>query len=98
MKQPFENGKPRIERPVDLGASAEVVFVSGGIKAAMNTPPAMRQKIIQDVSEALNCEPLDLEFLFSPQKAETDEASIYDFPDSERRRQIIRSNQLDAAE
>lgn len=98
MKLPFRHGKPRKGRPVDARENAEVVFVSGGLKAAMNTPPSVRQKIIHDVSEALNCSPLELEFLFSGTGTDADEASIYDFPDSERRRRIIRDNRLDAAE
>lgn len=98
MKPPFKNGKRRKGRPVDQRASAEVVFITGGIKAAMNTSPSVRNKIVKDVSEVLNCTPLELEFLFGGTEADADEATIYDFPDSERRRRIIRENRLDAAE
>lgn len=98
MKPPFKNGKRRKGRPVDQRASAEVVFISGGIKAAMNTPHAVRQKIMSDVSEALNCTSAELAFLFSGCEPQIDDTSIYDFPDSERRRRVIRENRLDAAE
>lgn len=98
MKLPFENGTRRKGRPVEQAATAESVFISGGLKAAMNTPPAVRRKIMKDISAALECDPVELEFLFSQSPTPLNDAAVYDFPDAERRRSVIRENRLDAAE
>ncbi len=79
-------------------ASADVVFISGGLKAAMNTRSTVRDNILGDVCQALNCKPEALDFLFEGGGKLDDDEADFDFPDAERRRKIIRDNHLDAAE
>ncbi len=85
------------DAPISNPASSDVVFIAGGLKAAKNCPEIHRQKVLHDVSQVLQCTPQDLNFLFDAQGDEPDN-SIYDFPDSERRRQVLRHNGLLAAE
>lgn len=96
MKKPFEISEPRDTKPVDVAPRADVSFISAGIKAAQNSQTEVRDLVLEDVSQALACTPKDLEFLFK--STEEDENTIYDFPDSERRRKVIAHNNLDAAE
>ena len=96
MKNLFKKGEPVNVGPVESGKAAEVAFVAAGIKAAQNSRLATRQSVVSDVCQALSCQPNDLEFLFGA--ANDDDETVYDFPDSERRRMVIRYNNLDAAE
>ena len=98
MKTVFENRPPRQLAPVTQDASADVVFISGGLKAAKNSRKLVRSNVLDDVSEALNCQPEELSFLFDSESTIASDSEIFDFPDSERRRTVIRNNQLDMAE
>ncbi len=84
--------------PVQADASADVVFISGGLKAAQNSRSAIRNSVLGDVSKALNCQPEDLSFLFDNSKSTDSDFDVFDFPDAERRRMVIRNNRLDVAE
>lgn len=96
MKKPFEISEPRVANPVEVRPQADVTFISAGIRAAQNSQSDVRNAVVKDVSDALSCAPKDLDFLF--ESSDEDDATIYDFPDSERRRKIIAYNNLDAAE
>ncbi len=45
-------------------ARYESDFVMSGLRAANSANMIVRQKILSDVSDVLNCDPRDLEFLF----------------------------------
>ena len=98
MKNPYNKSTGRTPVPLQSDPAADVVFIAGGLKAALNCLKPVRKSVISDVSKALNCEPEDLEFLFTDSADAKVDLTIFDFPDSERRRQIIRNNFLDAAE
>lgn len=95
MKKPFEDSKPRKVKPVEVSLRADVTFISAGIIAAQNSDTTTRDNVIADISNVMSCASEDLDFLF---KSSDDDPSIYDFPDSERRRKVIAYNKLDAAE
>ena len=97
MKNLFKDDAPVSVKPVETGNAADVTFVAAGIKAAQNLPRKHRRSVVIDVCQALRCKPHDLEFLFDAANDDDDE-TVYDFPDSERRRMVIRYNNLDAAE
>lgn len=97
MKSPFDNQPEGHNDPVDNDMAAEVMFIQGAIRAARNVKPELREKLMRDLSMALACSPAELEFLFE-QGEDIDPRELYDFPDSERRRRVIRENRLDAAE
>ncbi len=84
--------------PIAIPDTVDVQFIMGGLRAAQNSKPKIRHKILKDVAEVLNTSPESLEFLFVESCNDNSDAEIYDFPDSSRRRQIIRHNLLDAAE
>ena len=97
MRNIFKAGKsPNID-PVSNEPAQEVSFVAAGIHAAKNSRNGTRTKVINDISNTLQCEPEALGFLFSDLAPNTDPRE-FDFPDSERRRHVIRLNGLDAAE
>lgn len=98
MKHIFKQSVPRNGNPADAKISADVAFVTGGIKAAFHTKNAVRETILDDVSQALNCSSEDLAFLFENNDASETESNVFDFPDADRRRWVIRENQLNAAE
>lgn len=77
--------------------SNDVLFFHGAIKAAQNSSPKVRDKILTDLGVMMNCDPAQFQYLFDAQNDHHNH-SFYDFPDSERRRLIIRNNRLDAAE
>ena len=83
--------------PVVKAHSADVVFMAGALRAAKNSPPAIREKILADLQDHVDYDASELAFLFDGETDHNDHA-LYDFPDSERRRKIIRDNRLDAAE
>ncbi len=88
----------RIVLPVAQRRTADVLFLSGALKAAKNTSPDIRKKILTDIISHTEYSETELSFLFSDIPQEAHDPKIYDFPDSERRRQVIRANRLDAAE
>ena len=97
MKDIFTAHEPRTGKPTDQSASADVAFVSAGLVAAFHTKKTVRETILSDVSNALNCKSEDLEFLFSDEQ-DDDSSADFDFPDAERRRRVMRENRMDAAE
>lgn len=98
MKDIFKQSVPRDGDPADAETSADVAFVSGGLKAALYTKNSVRETILNDVSQALNCDAEDLTFLFESSNDTESDNNIYDFPDADRRRRVIRENHLNAAE
>lgn len=78
-------------------ASADVMFVAGAMRAAKHTSPEVRAKILEDVQAFTQTPPEHLGFMFATDNDNNDHA-VFDMPDAERRRQIIRDNFLDAAE
>lgn len=98
MKNMFVRGTARRACALTADPSADVKFILGGLKAAQNSQRSVRENVMIDVSKALNCDPKDLDFLFAGSHESDSHASIFDFPDSERRRSIIRNNVVDAAE
>lgn len=97
MTKLFKDAAPRKVNPVDAQQNADVNFIAAGLKAARNSRNDIRATVLDDVSKALDCTPEDLSFLFKG-VPEDEDVTIYDFPDSERRRQVIAYNNLDAAE
>lgn len=97
MKTPFHPVTPRNVTPVSFEPAADVVFITGGLKAALHSQNHIRDNVLGDVSEALNCTPEDLNFLFEDGENREDD-TIFDFPDEDRRRKVMRDNFLDAAE
>lgn len=87
-----EEQEPILEKP-----SADVLFMSGAIRAAQNSSPVIREKILQDISLHMDASPESLEFMFTSDNNNNDH-TVFDFPDSERRRKCIQDNLLDAAE
>lgn len=94
-KYPFEDKEEPETKPVSSETTSEMLFIQGGLRAARNSPPSIRETVMNDLSHIMGCSTESLEFLFG---SDQDDKSIYDFPDSERRRQVIRDNKLDAAE
>lgn len=94
----FSSDRPEeVRDPEHVALSADVMFLTGALKAAKNTPPRIREKVLMDIQAIMKCSAEELEFMFSAHNDNSDH-SVYDFPDSERRRMIIRNNNLDAAE
>lgn len=83
--------------PVKAQTSSDVMFLSGALRAAKHASPSVRQKILSDIQTYSNTDPAEVEFLFGSNNDNNDHA-VFDFPDSDRRRQYIRDNLLDAAE
>lgn len=84
--------------PDQSASTADVAFVTGGLKAALHSHNAVRKNVMSDVSRVLNCDPQELDFLFGETAATSNDNDVFDFPDSHRRRRVIRNNFLDAAE
>ena len=97
MKELFKKGPGSTVEPVSNDPTQDVSFVEAGIRAAKNSRNGTRNKVIQDLSETLGCDPNALRFMFSDLAPKTDPRD-FDFPDSERRRQVIRLNGWDVAE
>lgn len=97
MRKIFDDRKEEVLKPQPAVLSDDVTFLAGAIRAAKNTPPHIRRKVIADIVNVMGCNPSDLEFLFVPQN-DNQNHEHFDFPNSARRRQIIRDNFLDAAE
>lgn len=97
IKHVFETGGKIQSKPVVPETNADVMFMSGALKAAQNSPPEIRAKILSDVQAFTNIAASEVAFMFDPESDNNDH-SVFDMPDSERRRQIIRDNLLDAAE
>jgi hypothetical protein len=97
MKNVFQDNKSQVTDPVDHPPSDDVLFVQGGLLAAKNSRPSVKKKIMQDVSGALGCAQGELDFIFSNEN-DAEGVSVFDLPDAKRRRRVIKSNHLDAAE
>lgn len=97
IKNVLEAGKRNTTKPVVNEPSADVMFMSGALKAAQNSPPEIRAKILSDVQAFTNIAASEVAFMFDL-NSDNNDHSVFDMPDSERRRQIIRDNLLDAAE
>ena len=78
--------------------SADVQFLSGALRAAKYASPKIRQKVLSEITDRLDCSAEELAFMFDGAKNDNSDNRAYDFPDSERRRKFIRDNFLDAAE
>lgn len=98
MKNPYRKLAKRKPVPMRPEPAADVVFVVGGLKAAFHSQKTVRNNVMSDVSKVLNCDPGELDFLFGHDSHSGAELDVFDFPDSDRRRQVIRKNHLDAAE
>lgn len=96
-KNMFLSDQADEQEPISRKPSADVLFMSGAIRAAQNSSPVIRQKILQDISRHVDVSPQSLEFMFTSEHNNSDRA-VFDFPDSQRRRKIILENYLDAAE
>lgn len=97
IKNVLEAGKRNTSKLAANEPSADVMFMSGALKAAQNSPPEIRAKILSDVQAFTNIAASEVAFMFD-QNSDNNDHSVFDMPDSERRRQIIRDNFLDAAE
>lgn len=84
------------ELPVSVDIANDVTFLHGALRAAQNSRALVRDKIINDIIEVLECEADEIEFLFKHEPQNDQE--IFDFPDDERLRFVMRNNFLDAAE
>ncbi len=82
---------------VETELDADIVFLMGAIKAAQNASPTVREKILSDVQQHTKTTAEELRFLFAADN-NNDDHSVFDMPNAERRRMIIRHNLLDAAE
>ena len=87
----------RKSKPEVLRLSDDVLFLSGAVRAAQNVPDHLRAKILWDIQDVLNCSDGELDFLFGTANDMSD-VNVFDLPNAERRRSIIRYNLLDAAE
>ena len=96
-KKVFETGNIAEPTKVATEASADVMFVAGAMRAAKFASPEIRAKILADVQAFTQTPSERLDFMFATDNDNNDHA-IFDMPDSERRRQIIKNNFLDAAE
>lgn len=97
MQKIFDDKAEAVCNPQPAVLSDDVTFLAGAIRAAKNTPLHIRRKVMADIVNIMGCNPSDLEFLFVPQN-DNQNHEHFDFPNSARRRQIIRDNFLDAAE
>lgn len=73
-------------------------FVRACLRVAMYSKGAVRDKVIAEACEVLECSPEELEFLMGHTLSVEGENQIFDFPDSERRRQALDAQNLMAAE
>jgi len=83
--------------PVEVKQSSDVIYISSAIKVAINASKPVRRKIVKNLGVLLNASPEQFDFMFSSEDDNTDN-SVFDFPDSARRRAVIRHNIIDAAE
>ena len=97
MSKIYKQGKHAPILPISIKLSNDVSFVEAGVRAAKNSQNGTRKKVIQDLSDTLGCNPKALRFLFSDLAPKADPRD-FDFPNSERRRQVIRLNGWDVAE
>ncbi len=97
VRKIFDDKSEVVLQPQSAILSNDVTFIVGAIRAAKNSPPHIRHKVISDIVDVIGCKPDDLEFLFVPQN-DNECHEHFDFPNSARRRQVIRDNELDAAE
>ena len=79
----------------DMPPSAAQSFIIGGVSAAQNSFKRQKTGILSDVAHVLGCSVEALRFLIEPSH---DDHTVFDFPDSERRRHIARENHLNIAE
>ncbi len=93
----YMTGDIKEPEKVTREASADVMFVAGAMRAAKHASPEVRAKILADVQALTQTPGEHLDFMFATDNDNNDH-SVFDMPDSERRRQIIRNNFLDAAE
>jgi len=84
-------------KPAETERDADIVFLVGAINAAQNASPKVREKILADVQQYTQTSAKELSFLFAEDN-NNDDNSVFDMPNAERRRMIIRNNLLDAAE
>lgn len=96
-KKVFEINKFSGLKPVDAQLGADVMFITGALRAAKNSSPEIRQKILSDIQTFTNTSASAVEFMFAPNNDNNDH-SVFDMPDSQRRRKLICDNHLDAAE
>jgi len=96
-KEVFETGAITEPKVVRSESNAETVFMAGAVRAAQNSPPEIRNRILSDIQTYTDTPASQLDFMFGSDNDNNDHA-VFDMPDSERRRKIIKENFLDAAE
>jgi len=89
-------GKIR-SKAVERDIVSDVLFLMGAIKAAQNSGPEIRQKILSDVKAYTGQAPGSFAFMFASDYDNNDHG-VFDMPNSGRRRKIVRDNFLNAAE
>ena len=96
-KKIFDTGIEKPILPLEAQTRSDVLFMAGAMRAARNSSPSVRAKIMADIEALTSTSSETLAFMFSFDNDNNDHA-VFDFPDSERRRLIIQNNRLDAAE